>query len=394
MLSRPPVGPVAFWGVSWYAVLIVLGVLLAVWLCTREEKRLGLPRDTALDFALCAIPLGVIGARLYFVLFNLDMYLEEPLHIFAVREGGLAIFGGVLGGLLAAWITARRKKIKVGAIADMVAPGLVLAQGIGRWGNYFNMEAYGLRLRDDFASLRFFPFAVEIPVGDYWYWQMATFFYEFVVCMVAFVALMLLRKHRRRSGDIFCWYLLIYCAGRAVIEGLRTDSLTVISDSVRVSQILSALACVGALIYLGRRLSREQKNPLALLMGTAVSVLSLLTFFLGEFERNAYYYLYYASQWSGLATALLGGAACAVLWKKGKLPPGYLVPVAGLAVLWGICLVYGMGRLEADNTLYVSCRQILAMLQILLAAGLVYRALPIETEAKPEASPAPVHAES
>ena len=113
----------------------------------------------------------------------------------------------------------------------------MLGRGIGRWGNYINMEAYGLRIAEE--SLQFFPFAVEIPVGDVWYWHMATFFYEFCWDMFVFVLLMVIRNHRRRKGDVFCWYLLLYCSGRTVIEGLRNDSLTFISEFVRISQILS-----------------------------------------------------------------------------------------------------------------------------------------------------------
>lgn len=373
MLSRPPFGPIAFWRISWYAILIVIGVVLAIWLCTREEKRLGLPKDTALDFALVVLPLGIIGARLYFVLFNLDLYLDEPLHIFSIREGGLAIFGGIIFGLLGAWLVARHKKIKLSSLLDMVAPGLVLAQGIGRWGNYFNMEAYGARLGDDFASLQFFPFAVEIGIGDHWYWQMATFFYEFVVCMVVFLLLWAYRKRSKHSGDVFYWYLLLYCAGRTVIEGLRDDSLTIINASVRISQILAALACLAVVVYFAWRYLWKSRGKLPFGLACGVGALCLATCFLGEFERGAYGNLFWISQSFMVITGLASLAYTWYLlrWEKSAMIP-WLIPSAVLTAIWFITFFSGLGRVYYDNTLYVSLRQILSMLQLVFTGILIY----------------------
>ena len=111
MLSRPPLDRIAFLGISWYSLFIVTGVVLGILLATREEKRLGLPKDTTIDFAILAIPLALVGARLYYVLFQWDSFSEDLLSIFDIRSGGLAIYGGVLGGLLAAWLVSKRKQI-------------------------------------------------------------------------------------------------------------------------------------------------------------------------------------------------------------------------------------------------------------------------------------------
>lgn len=222
MLSRPLLDRVAFLGISWYAVLIVGAMVIGYFLASNEARRLRLPQDTVIDFMLYAVPLGIICARLYYVAFRFNDYSDNLLSVFNIREGGLAIYGGVIGGLIAAKLVSRKHKISMLTLLDVVAPALVLGQGIGRWGNYINMEAYGLRIAEE--SLQFFPFAVEIPVGDVWYWHMATFFYEFCWDMLVFVLLMAIRKHRRRGGDVFCWYLLLYCSGRTVIEGLRNDS--------------------------------------------------------------------------------------------------------------------------------------------------------------------------
>ena len=200
MLSRPLLDRVAFLGISWYAVLIVGAMVIGYFLASNEARRLRLPQDTVIDFMLYAVPLGIICARLYYVAFRFNDYSDNLLSVFNIREGGLAIYGGVIGGLIAAKLVSRKHKISMLTLLDVVAPALVLGQGIGRWGNYINMEAYGLRIAEE--SLQFFPFAVEIPVGDVWYWHMATFFYEFCWDMLVFVLLMAIRKHRRRGRRV------------------------------------------------------------------------------------------------------------------------------------------------------------------------------------------------
>ncbi|MEG0766533.1 MAG: prolipoprotein diacylglyceryl transferase, partial [Clostridia bacterium] len=146
MFSRPPLGSTAIFGIPWYSLLIVSAVILGILLAQREEKRLKLPKDTILDFALWAIPLAIVGARIYYVIFRWDLFQDQPLRIFAIWEGGIAIYGGILGGLLAAWLLSRRRKISMLTLLDACAPSLVLGQAIGRWGNYANMEAYGARI--------------------------------------------------------------------------------------------------------------------------------------------------------------------------------------------------------------------------------------------------------
>ena len=277
MLSRPMIDRIAFLGISWYAILIVAAILIGLAFCTREARRLHVPQDTIIDFLLYAIPLAMICARIYYVIFRFNMYSEDLLAIFNIREGGLAIFGGIIGGLIAARIAARRHQVPVLTLLDIVAPALVLGQAIGRWGNYINMEAYGLRISEEY--LQFFPFAVEIPVGDIWYWHMATFFYEFCWDVIVFAILLLIRHHKRRSGDVFCWYLLLYCAGRTVIEGLRNDSLTFISEFVRISQVLSAIAAFGVVLYFFLRI--RDRISLVTIAPVICAVLCLVTTFLG-----------------------------------------------------------------------------------------------------------------
>lgn len=221
-----------------YGMLIAGAIALGVFLCSRQEKRLQLPPDTAVDFALWVIPAAIVGARLYYVAFQWDLYADDPLRVLRVWEGGLAIYGGVIGGALAAFAYSRAKKIPLGTLADMTAPSLILGQAIGRWGNFVNREAHGPLTND--PALQFFP--VSVLIDGQWY--LATFFYESVWNFIGFWILWLNRKRVRVRGDLFWGYLCWYGLGRTVIEGLRTDSL--MWGPFRVSQVLSAALCVTA----------------------------------------------------------------------------------------------------------------------------------------------------
>lgn len=222
--------------VPWYGVLIASGVLIAVLLCIREEKRLHLRQDTVIDLAFWAIPLGIIGARVYYVIFNWQVFADDPLSVLRIWEGGIAIYGAVIGGLIGVLIFASRRKINPFTLTDIIVPGLALAQGIGRWGNYFNMEAYGREITD--SSWQFFPIGVQIPTGSGYAWHMATFYYESCWDITVFALLwFVIRKRTRLPGTTTLWYLLLYSTGRFFIEGLRTDSLML--GSFRVSQLLS-----------------------------------------------------------------------------------------------------------------------------------------------------------
>ena len=237
--------------VSIYGLLIAYAMALSVFLCSKQEKRLGLPKDLTYDLALWVIPAGVIGARLYYVAFQWDMYRQNPLSILYLWEGGLAIYGGVIGGALAVFAFSRIKKAPFGKLADMIAPGLILSQAIGRWGNFFNSEAYG-RLIDN-PALQWFPLAVNVD-GE---WHMATFFYESLWDFAGFWLLWLNRKKTTVPGNLFLLYLIWYGLGRAFIEGLRTDSLML--GPVRVSQALSILLCLGGATWLVYRKQKAKR---------------------------------------------------------------------------------------------------------------------------------------
>ena len=239
----------------YYGMLIALGVLLGVLLAVKREKRLGLPKDTTIDLSLVCVPCALVGARLYYVAFSWDFYKDDLWRIFSVREGGMAIYGGVLAGLLAGWIFSHVRKIPFLSLADLAAPSLALGQAVGRWGNFVNQEAYGYAVTN--PALCRFPISVYIEADGCWH--LATFFYESVWCffIVLFILLMEHGGRFRQRGDAFLWYLLLYGVERAVVEGLRTDSLML--GPVRVSQVLAAILALGALMALIVRARRRKK---------------------------------------------------------------------------------------------------------------------------------------
>lgn len=274
--------------IPWYSFLIVIGALMAIVLACREERRAGLPKDTVIDLALFLLPGGIIGARLYYVIFSWPQFRHDLLSIFRIWEGGLAIYGGIIGGLLILILFCRKRRLSALTLCDIITPGVVLAQALGRWGNWFNIEAYGLTVTD--PSLCFFPFAVQVPEDGY-AWHMATFFYESFWNLLVFVFLMIGRRKRLRlRGDVFCFYLLLYAAGRLVIEELRLDSLYATS-SVRVSQLLSILLCIGVVIRYTVLLRRQERlsAPLkyaVLPVSAAASVLALVFALFGSFSAS------------------------------------------------------------------------------------------------------------
>ncbi|MEA5013293.1 MAG: prolipoprotein diacylglyceryl transferase [Candidatus Limiplasma sp.] len=256
--------------IPWYSFLIVLGILLAYLIGCYEEKRVGLPKDAMTDATLVAVPCGILGARLYFVAMEWERFAADPLRILYVWEGGVAIYGAVLGGALGVFLYCRKKKLSFWKLADIIAPGLLLAQAVGRWGNYFNMEAYGPALTD--PALQFFPLGVQIPQGSGYVWHAATFFYESLWNLLGFGALWLLRKRQKRDGYVFFWYLLIYGSGRFIIEQLRTDSLWLLE--LRVSQWLSlvmVLLAAATLLWQAGKGKGRAYLPAALLLAASLA---------------------------------------------------------------------------------------------------------------------------
>ena len=249
-----PYSRMLFGLVPWYSFLIVLGAALAIFLAVREEKLSGLPKDTVIDLALWLLPAGILGARLYYVVFSWDQFHDDPVSALYIWEGGIAIFGAVIAGFLVVVLFCCRRRLPILRVCDVLVPGLVLAQAIGRWGNYFNMEAYGEPITN--PAFQFFPLGVLISDSGKPVWHMATFFYESVWDFAVFLILLASRRRCRAvSGITFFMYLFLYSAGRLVIEDFRMDSLYA-SGSLRASQLLSLLLCAAVLVLFLIRLRR------------------------------------------------------------------------------------------------------------------------------------------
>lgn len=220
--------------IAWYGVFIAAAFFLGAWIADREAKRQGLGKDCAFDFLLIALPIVIICARAYYVIFEWDSYKNNMSEIYKVWHGGLAIYGGVIGGVIVAAFFCRKRKIPFLKFADILIPSLALGQSIGRWGNFVNQEAFGNIITNE--RLQFFPYAVYIERLEEWH--QATFFYESICTLTIFIVLMCLRHRKKYDGQLFSVYLIAYGIVRFFVEGLRTDSLYIV-PGIRVSQLVS-----------------------------------------------------------------------------------------------------------------------------------------------------------
>ncbi len=253
------IDPIAFsfgsLDVYWYGIIIATGIFAAIFLSTREAEKRGIEGDHIVDMALWAIPLAFIGARLYYVLFELGYYLEHPSQIIAIWNGGIAIYGGLIaGGLTVYWYT-KKKGIPIWLMLDILAPNVLLAQAMGRWGNFMNQEAHGGEVTRTFLENLFLPDFIinQMEINGVYYHP--TFLYESLWSLLGFILIVVLRnkKHLLRQGEVALSYVLWYSFGRFFIEGLRTDSLWLF-DFIRISQALSLLLFVAALsLWIYRR---------------------------------------------------------------------------------------------------------------------------------------------
>ena len=237
--------------IYFYGVLIGLGFLLAIVFCAKRAKRFGLKEDDVYDVAIWLIPCSILGARLYYVLFRFDYYRVHPDELFSVWNGGLAIYGGVIAGVLTVYLVCRHKKIPVPAMLDNLCYGLLIGQIIGRWGNFLNREAFGA-VTDIFCRM-----GLTAPDGTTIYVH-PTFLYESLWNLGVLLFLLWFERtgRRRFAGHCVTLYFLLYGLGRFWIEGLRTDSLYIGNTGVRVSQALSlalVIASAALLLYMRRR---------------------------------------------------------------------------------------------------------------------------------------------
>ncbi len=255
--------------VAWYGLLITCGMILAVLYAIYLGKFEKISSDDMVDLAFAVIVCGVLGARLYYVIFKWDNYivtnmgnfiqniLETLKNMIAVWEGGLAIYGGILGGLLTAYIFAKKRKIKFLKLFDILVPCVLIGQVIGRWGNFINMEAYGSETTLPWRMGILYSYAdtgIASGIWDMEKYVHPTFLYESLWNLVALILVFCMYKKKRYDGQVFCSYLMWYGFGRMLIEGLRTDSLML--GSLRISQgvgFISLILGIGLMIYFVRK---------------------------------------------------------------------------------------------------------------------------------------------
>ena len=256
--------------IRWYSVLLLVAMIVALLIFMKEGKRFNIPKDFTFNLAFWVIIFGILGARLYYCLFHFHLYKDNLLDIFKIWEGGLAIHGGLIAGFITLLVYTKKYKVNTFKITDMAVVPLLLAQAIGRWGNFFNSEAHGSATTlAHLKELQIPDFVVEgMKIGNVYYHP--TFFYESIYCLIGFVILLFVRRYRYlKRGQLTCIYLMYYSIGRFFIESLRTDSL--MFGAFRVAQLISvAMFVIGliAFMIIGRKgrfedlYNEEQSGPI------------------------------------------------------------------------------------------------------------------------------------
>lgn len=236
-------GPIA---IHWYALLIMSGVALAVYLASKEGPKKKISADDVTDFILVAFPLAILGARLYYVIFEWAYYSKHLNEVFAIWNGGLAIYGGLLTGAVVLFVFSYYRMIKPIDFLDIAAPGVMVAQSIGRWGNFVNQEAYGKAVQ----HLNYLPDFIKKQMYIDGSYRTPTFLYESLWNLLGFLMIIVLRRRPNllKQGEITAFYLIWYGCGRFVIEGMRTDSLMLMG--LRVSQWLSAILVIAGIVFI------------------------------------------------------------------------------------------------------------------------------------------------
>jgi len=253
-----PIDPIAFSlgpiQVHWYGVIIGVGIALALWLAMREGEKRGLEKDLFADLMLWAIPISILSARIYYVLFQWDYYAQHPSEILAIWNGGIAIHGALIGAVATAYIFTKKRNVSFWKVADIAAPSIILGQAIGRWGNFINQEAHGGEVTRAFLENLMLPEFIinQMYINGAYYHP--TFLYESVWNFLGFALLIGLRRVNFGRGEIFLSYVIWYSIGRFFVEGMRTDSL-MLTDFLRMAQVISiGLILLAVVLWIYRRM--------------------------------------------------------------------------------------------------------------------------------------------
>lgn len=254
------IDPVAFslggLEVKWYGIIIASAILIGYWIAQKSAQSVGFHEDDLVNILLVCVFVAIISARLYFVLFQLDYYIQNPIEIPMIWHGGIAIHGGLIGAFAMGNYYCYRKNWHPFQLGDVVAPSIILAQGIGRWGNFMNHEAHGGPVSRSFLeSLHLPQFIIENMQINGIYYQ-PTFLYESIWDVIGFIILITIRRHLK-IGETFFIYIIWYSVGRFYIEGLRTDSL-MLTETIRIAQAVSIVCIIiGVIFIVWRRLKKD-----------------------------------------------------------------------------------------------------------------------------------------
>ena len=247
--------------VYYYSLCILLGVIVAYILITREGKKQGLPKEFISDLIFYTLIIGILGARVYYCVFNLDYYLANPSEILKIYNGGLAIHGGVIAGLIFVYFYTKKKNVSFIKILDIVAPAVIIAQSFGRWGNFFNQEAHGgITTYQNLKNMHIPEFIINGMhiEGKYYY---PTFFFESIWCLIGFIILMFVRRNKNlRKGFQIGFYFIWYGIGRFFIEALRTDSLMFFN--LKIAQIVSLVGIIIGIIIIVTNRNKKYYNEM------------------------------------------------------------------------------------------------------------------------------------
>lgn len=247
--------------VYYYSLCILLGVIVAYILITREGKKQGLPKEFISDIIFYTLIIGILGARVYYCVFNLDYYLANPSEILKIYNGGLAIHGGVIAGLIFVYFYTKKKNVSFIKILDIVAPAVIIAQSFGRWGNFFNQEAHGgITTYQNLKNMHIPEFIINGMhiEGKYYY---PTFFFESIWCLIGFIILMITRRNKNlRKGFQIGFYFIWYGIGRFFIEAFRTDSLMFFG--LKIAQIVSLIGIIIGIIIIVTNRNKKYYNEM------------------------------------------------------------------------------------------------------------------------------------
>lgn len=247
--------------VYYYSLCILLGVIVAYILITREGKKQGLPKEFISDLIFYTLIIGILGARVYYCVFNLDYYLANPSEILKIYNGGLAIHGGVIAGLIFVYFYTKKKNVSFIKILDIVAPAVIIAQSFGRWGNFFNQEAHGgITTYQNLKNMHIPEFIINgMHIEDKYYYP--TFFFESIWCLIGFIILMIARKNKNlRKGFQIGFYFIWYGIGRFFIEAFRTDSLMFFG--LKIAQIVSLIGIIIGIIIIVTNRNKKYYNEM------------------------------------------------------------------------------------------------------------------------------------